>query len=292
MNTEMTLDLTSVKTDPEGRYCLNDLHRLAGGEKRHQPTNWINTQQTQDIIALKAAQLRNTCNSRYMPIESKQKSGTYACEDLVYDYAMWVSPEFKLAVIRAFQEVQRAAPSIDTIPLPTNTTPAHLRVVQQTYQGSPFLPPPPTPQNHLKTTFTESNGKPERFQNIPGTQQHLSTELCLSKLSTQLNVVTAMNWYAELPAKLLDLITHEKNTARRERDDCNSRRREIQAQIEQLKTTLDKLAEQESTADRKLTEMMQQDEQMRDFLYSQAEAHLETIKEAARRKEADRFLLK
>jgi uncharacterized phage infection (PIP) family protein YhgE len=178
--------------------------------------------------------------------------------------------------------------------MPTSTSPA-LRVVQQTYQGSPFLPPPPNQQNQqnqIKTTFTESNGKPERFQNIPGTQQHLSTELCLSKLSTQLNVVTAMNWYAELPAKLLDLITHEKNTARRERDDCNSRRREVEAQIEQLKTTLDRLAEQESTADRKLTEMMQQDEQMRDFLFSQAEAHLETIKEAARRKEADRFLLK
>ena len=30
-----------MKTDSEGRLCLNDLHKVAGGEKRHAPAYFI-----------------------------------------------------------------------------------------------------------------------------------------------------------------------------------------------------------------------------------------------------------
>lgn len=34
----------------DGRYCLNDLHRAAGGEKRHGPSYWLANAQTRALI--------------------------------------------------------------------------------------------------------------------------------------------------------------------------------------------------------------------------------------------------
>jgi hypothetical protein len=40
-----------IHQDADGRYSLNDLHKAAGGEKRQQPSNWLQVQQTQELIA-------------------------------------------------------------------------------------------------------------------------------------------------------------------------------------------------------------------------------------------------
>lgn len=37
--------------DAEGRFSLNDLHKAAGGAKRHQPSDWQIGQQAQGLIA-------------------------------------------------------------------------------------------------------------------------------------------------------------------------------------------------------------------------------------------------
>lgn len=34
-----------------GRYCLNDFHKAAGGEQRHQPRYWLANQQTQELVS-------------------------------------------------------------------------------------------------------------------------------------------------------------------------------------------------------------------------------------------------
>jgi hypothetical protein len=100
---------TAIQQDREGRYCLNDLHRAAGGEKRHQPSNWLRSDQTKELIEeLKAEitdpQIRGTAKNQ--PVTTYQGGndiqGTYACKELVYAYAMWISPKFNLMVIRAF----------------------------------------------------------------------------------------------------------------------------------------------------------------------------------------------
>lgn len=56
----------TIRQDAEGRYCLNDLHRAAGGEKRHQPSDWLRTKQALDLIA----EISNSGDSRNSPVVS------------------------------------------------------------------------------------------------------------------------------------------------------------------------------------------------------------------------------
>lgn len=89
----------AVKTDDEGRYSLNDLHKAAGGEKRHGPSYWLANQQTAELIA----ELETTGNPVFR--REGRNGGTYVCKELVYAYAMWISPKFHLHVIRTFDKV-------------------------------------------------------------------------------------------------------------------------------------------------------------------------------------------
>lgn len=41
MSNLIIVDGINVRRDMAGRYCLNDLHRAAGGEERHKPPYWL-----------------------------------------------------------------------------------------------------------------------------------------------------------------------------------------------------------------------------------------------------------
>uniref|UniRef100_A0A182TC81 KilA-N domain-containing protein n=1 Tax=Anopheles maculatus TaxID=74869 RepID=A0A182TC81_9DIPT len=99
-----------IQQDQQGRYCLNDLHRAAGGEDRHKPRHWYATQQTQELV-------RILTEGGIPPLEQNQpvsiirggnQQGTYVCKELVYSYAMWISAAFNLKVIRTFDAAQVA----------------------------------------------------------------------------------------------------------------------------------------------------------------------------------------
>ncbi|GFO57587.1 hypothetical protein GMSM_45940 [Geomonas sp. Red276] len=85
----------TIKQDKEGRYCLNDLHRAAGGEERHRPKEWLANKQTQELV--EEIQL-----GEIPPIKAApgRYGGTFVVKELVYAYAMWISPKFHLQVIR------------------------------------------------------------------------------------------------------------------------------------------------------------------------------------------------
>ena len=91
-------------------YSLNDLHKASGGEKRHQPANWLRSQQAIDLIEyLKSEESE--------PIQKKQGLGTFVCKELVVHYGMWISPSFSLKVIRAFLDTQEdvsGSPKLET----------------------------------------------------------------------------------------------------------------------------------------------------------------------------------
>jgi hypothetical protein len=106
----------TIRQDSEGRYCLNDLYKASGGEKRNRPSYWLKNNQTtvliSELISEPEFRLRNdepnTPQSepefRLAPVvtEAAGNPGTYVVKELVYAYAMWISPAFHLQVIRAY----------------------------------------------------------------------------------------------------------------------------------------------------------------------------------------------
>lgn len=94
----------TVRQDSKGRYNLNDFHRAAGEENRHRPSLWADNQQAKDL----AAEIAQETGKAGIPALVLQRGGkapgTYACKELVYAYAMWISPAFHLKVIRTFDK--------------------------------------------------------------------------------------------------------------------------------------------------------------------------------------------
>lgn len=90
----------------DGLYCLNDLHKASGGLEKHQPAFFMRNQETKDLIA-ELEQETKVSSANLQTIIKKitgkgLHQGTYACKEIVYRYAMWISPKFALAVIRVF----------------------------------------------------------------------------------------------------------------------------------------------------------------------------------------------
>ncbi|GEM_PF-4786952 len=113
--------------DNSGRYNLNDLHKVAGGGSKHQPSNFLRLDTTKALI--EALELERSSDLRigqeltknlsssdlrslnFSPVEvvlgKGKDQGTFVAKELVYAYAMWVSPRFMLAVTRIIDEIAR-----------------------------------------------------------------------------------------------------------------------------------------------------------------------------------------
>ena len=106
---------TAIRTDAENRYCLNDLHKAAGEEQRHQPRYWLSNKQTTELVD----ELGDSGKALSV-VRGGPGQGTYVVKQLVYAYAMWISASFHLKVINAYDRlVSGEAPmpfSIDNLP--------------------------------------------------------------------------------------------------------------------------------------------------------------------------------
>lgn len=100
----------AIRTDEVGRYSLNDLHKAAGGELRHKPSDFLRLQQTQALIDELAVEATDEgIPASVVSIKGGLLQGTYASKELVYAYATWISPKFHLQVIRTFDAVATGA---------------------------------------------------------------------------------------------------------------------------------------------------------------------------------------
>jgi len=100
MQTQIIISDISIHQDSEGRYSINDLHKAAGAKEKDKPSNWLRSEKTIELInTILNAQIR-----AFNPVDSYKGryGGTYVCKELVYAYATWISSEFFLKVISAY----------------------------------------------------------------------------------------------------------------------------------------------------------------------------------------------
>lgn len=97
-----------------GFFSLNDLHKSSGNEPKHKPVLFFRNAEVQEFVA----ELEKDGSTAYHTVQGKgKKQGTYACRELVYRYAMWISAKFSLMVIRAFDKLTGG----ETIPVVKTT---------------------------------------------------------------------------------------------------------------------------------------------------------------------------
>ncbi|HDV2846073.1 putative KilA-N domain protein [Escherichia coli] len=119
MNNLMVIDGIEVRRDAYGRYSLNDLHRAAvasgANARTKEPGKFLSSQQITELVQelidtqnLGVGSFNETTQNLGSKPVSKiegRNGGTYVCKELVYAYAMWISPSFHLKVIRTFDMV-------------------------------------------------------------------------------------------------------------------------------------------------------------------------------------------
>ena len=101
---QLVIDGVSVRQDFNGRFCLNDLHRVAGGEDKHKPSNFLRIETTKDLCT-EIDRCSDMSIASVEVIKGGTEQGTYVLREIVYAYAMWISPLFSLKVIRTFDAV-------------------------------------------------------------------------------------------------------------------------------------------------------------------------------------------
>lgn len=110
MDNQIIISSANIKTNNDGLYCLNDLHKASGGEARHKTNNFLALESTKSLLCelLKAG---------YPAIkkESGRYGGTYVCKFVVYQYAMWVSPKFNIEVIDFFDRNNKVESKLNNL---------------------------------------------------------------------------------------------------------------------------------------------------------------------------------
>lgn len=103
MSNQLTILNNSIRSF-DNLYSLKDLHKISGGEKKHEPYLFIRLETTQELIT----EIKRESDCEPVKTIRGTQGGTYACEELVIAYAMWISPKFHLIVLRAFLAMHKA----------------------------------------------------------------------------------------------------------------------------------------------------------------------------------------
>lgn len=88
----------TLTADDNGRFNLNELHRISGTTATKRPGNWLRSAQAIDLAnKFSSAQIRAVERR-----EGGNGGGTWSVVEMVYAYAMWISSDFYKAVIDCF----------------------------------------------------------------------------------------------------------------------------------------------------------------------------------------------
>ena len=112
-------------------YSLTDLHRASGGEQKHKPVLFLSNQQTKELISeIEIESKVGIPTSVVKTVRGGKNPSTYACEELMLAYAMWISPKFHLVVLRAFLNLHKKTTAL----LPNTITPEQQQAIQSAVQ--------------------------------------------------------------------------------------------------------------------------------------------------------------
>lgn len=112
-------------------YSLTDLHRASGGEQKHKPVLFLSNQQTKELISeIEIEGKVGIPTSVVKTVRGGKNPSTYACEELMLAYAMWISPKFHLVVLRAFLNLHKKTTAL----LPSTITPEQQQAIQSAVQ--------------------------------------------------------------------------------------------------------------------------------------------------------------
>lgn len=154
MDASLSILGTTIRQDAEGRFCLNDCHKASGGENKNRPSIWVDNSQTKALIAEIQAEAGIPALTS---IKGGNASGTYACKELVYAYAMWISPAFHLQVIRAFDALvtgQITPPALSEQEIVAQALQITVRQVEELKQENAIL----APQAEVARKIASSDG--------------------------------------------------------------------------------------------------------------------------------------
>lgn len=115
---------TSIRSY-ENLFSLNDLHQASGNLAKHKPAFFLRIDMTKDLIAEIEKETPNA-----LKVIRGTQGGTYACEELMLAYAMWISPKFHLVVLRAFLNLHKNSTAL----LPNTITPEQQQAIQSAVQ--------------------------------------------------------------------------------------------------------------------------------------------------------------
>lgn len=112
MSQLLVIEGISVRQYEGDRYCLNDLQRAAVAAPNETRSSrslevYEFMRRVETVTMIDLLNKETTGNPRIAPVitVSGRNGGTYVCKELVYAYAMWISPAFNLKVIRTFDRL-------------------------------------------------------------------------------------------------------------------------------------------------------------------------------------------
>ena len=78
-------------------------------KKKREPYLFIRLETTQELIT----EIKRESDCEPVKTIRGTQGGTYACEELVIAYAMWISPKFHLVVLRAFLNLHKGGDTLN-----------------------------------------------------------------------------------------------------------------------------------------------------------------------------------
>lgn len=89
-----------VRSNEDGLYSLNDIHKASGGERKNEPHLWLRSE-----LALEAIrELEEETTQKCVVTKEGRGGGTYVDKILLGMYASWISSKFHILVYRVFFE--------------------------------------------------------------------------------------------------------------------------------------------------------------------------------------------